>query len=109
VHGLALRAAGAGRRASPTAPVARALGAGGTRAWSAAERRALVRLAPVLGLIPDLGTWPSRERRALAEVIRAKGRTDETGYLRHLRRHRRLRRWLVALATPTPGGRRERG
>jgi hypothetical protein len=106
VHRLGLRATAAGRGASPAAlagRVARALGGGGRRAWPPAERLALERVAPVLALIPDLRAWPSRERRALAEVIRAKGRTDEAGYLRRLRGHGRLRRWLVDLARATPG------
>ena len=98
---LALRAAATGRHASPTGlatRMAQALGAGGGRAWRPAERVALERLAPVLALIPDPRTWPARERCALAEVIRAKARTDEAGYLRRLRSHGRPRRWLVALA-----------
>jgi hypothetical protein len=108
VRRLALRAAAAAaeRRAGPAAlaaRVARALGAGSRRDWLPAEWLALERLAPVLALIADLGTWPPRDRRALAEVIRAKGRTDEAGYLRRLRRHRRLRRWLIDLAGPTQG------
>jgi hypothetical protein len=101
VRPLALRAAAAGRHARParlTAWVSRALGTGRRPAWRPAERVALERLAPVLALIPDPRTWPARERCALAEVIRAKARTDEAGYLRRLRSHGRPRRWLVALA-----------
>jgi hypothetical protein len=103
--GLRAAAAVAGPHASPAslaARMAQALGAGRWRAWPPPERLALERLAPVLALIPDLGTWPPRERRALVEVIRAKGGTGEAGYLRRLRGHRRLRRWLVELAGETP-------
>jgi hypothetical protein len=103
---LALAAVGPAGRA-PAGQVARALGAARWRRWPVAERQAFARWAAVLARIPALEGWPARDRRALVALIRAKGREPEAGYLRGLRRHRRLRRALVALAAaPRPAGRR---
>jgi hypothetical protein len=105
---LGLEAAGRAARAGhgPDRALARALGAGRWRTWPPAERRAFARWAAVLAGVPGLGAWPVRDRRALRDLIRAKGRGPEADYLRRLREHRRLRRSLVALAAAPdrPGG-----
>ena len=78
----------------------RALQATGWHAWPAAERAALRRLAPILTRIPDLARWSTRDRRALVEIIRAKGGPEERVYLRHMQRHRRLREAVLRLGGP---------
>jgi hypothetical protein len=81
-----------------TARVARALGARSRAAWSREERRAFDRLSLVAALIPDLGAWPARDRRALVAVMRAKGSGSEREYAQRLDGHHRLREALERLA-----------
>lgn len=88
--------------AAPTEHVARLLGAGRWRAWPRPERVALERLAPILALIPDLAKWSARERRALVDVVRAKGGPREAEYLRRMRVHPGLRDSLLKLGGPEP-------
>ncbi len=100
VHRLGLRvAADTGRRGRVivTMAVARDLGAAGWRAWPRSEQVAFTRLAPVLALIPNLPRWRPRERRALVEVIRAKGGPREADYIMRLQAHPRLRASLLRL------------
>ncbi len=66
--------------------------------WTAEERQAFERWAPMVLALPGLTRWTRSERRALAEVTRAKGSVDELGYVRAFDRHRALRRALCALA-----------
>jgi hypothetical protein len=63
------------------------------------ERRAFSELALVLDLIPDLERCSAAERRAAAEIVRAKAGRSERGYLQGLQRHARLRRALIRLGT----------
>ncbi len=76
---------------------ARALRVGRRPAWPAAERAAFQDLAPVAALLPDLGRWPARDRRALIALFRAKGGPSEAAYFRLLRRQPRLRDGLARL------------
>jgi hypothetical protein len=69
----------------------------GLRGLARGERIALERWAP-LCLTLGAERWPSAERRALAEVILAKGGVREEAFARRLAGHRRLRRGLVALS-----------
>ena len=62
-------------------------------------RHAFSELALVLDLIPDLERWSGSERRAAAEIVRAKPGPSERAYLRGLQRHARLRRALIRLGT----------
>jgi len=50
--------------------------------WSRDEQAAFERLAPVASLLPALPQWPVNERRALAELLRAKGSTGEQDFAR---------------------------
>ena len=50
--------------------------------WARDEQAAFERLAPVASLLPALPTWPMNERRALAELLRAKGSTSEQEFAR---------------------------
>jgi len=77
--------------------VARDLGASGWRGWTADERRAFEGLAPLVALIPGLGGWPAREKRALVRLMRAKGARREIGYVEALRESHALRRALARI------------
>jgi hypothetical protein len=66
--------------------------------WDDGERLAFVRWAPLLLALPGLERWSPADRRAAAEVARAKGSRRESDYVQALDRHRPLRRALVALA-----------
>jgi len=85
------------RRASST-EVQSALGLNIDR-WREPERAAFADFALILALIPDLARWSAAERRALVRLLRAKAGADELVYLRLLQRHARLRRAIIALGT----------
>ena len=55
----------------------RVTGALGLPRLDGPAREALLALAPVLTLVPDLASWPPAERRALAALVRAKAAPDE--------------------------------
>ena len=73
-----------------TSNVVARLGIKDLSSWSKTEKEQLRRLAPVCGLIPDLGEWPRREKNALAALIRAKGRPSERSYAQAMSRHTRF-------------------
>ncbi len=54
--------------------------------WSQQERRALERFAPIVALTRPT-SWHAADKRALAELIRAKGGACEADYARRLSRH----------------------
>lgn len=72
-----------------------------------AEGRAFGDFALVLDLIPGLERWTRAERRAVAEIIRAKAGRSESRYLRLSQRHARLRAALIRLGSG-PGAPGER-
>ena len=78
--------------------VGRALGGSRRAEWPPAERRAFDRMSLVAALVPDLEAWSVADRRALVEIMRAKGSGTEMDYARRLDRHQRLRRTLESLA-----------
>ena len=80
------------------ADAGRLLGAGPDRDWSAGERLAWERWSPLVLVLPGVATWPARDRRALAQVVRAKGGVRESEFVRRFDRHRRLREALRRLA-----------
>ena len=57
----------------------------------AAERLAWRRWAPLVALLKSVERWPLADRRALVQVIRAKGGRRELEYLQRFDEHRRLR------------------
>ncbi len=77
--------------------VARCLSTPGWRRWPRAERMALERLAPILVLIPDLADWTPAEKRAVVRIVKARGASKESDYIRLLREHARLSRALCDL------------
>jgi hypothetical protein len=66
--------------------------------WSAGERAAFHRWAPVVLLLPGLERWSAGERLALAEVVRAKGGVRESEFVRLFDAHPRLPHALAKLA-----------
>lgn len=71
------------------------LGVRGLARWSIGERLAWRRWAPLVLLLPGLDRWSAAERRALVEVVRAKGGRRESKFVRRFDAHRRLRRTLA--------------
>jgi hypothetical protein len=59
------------------------------RSFSTAQREAWRRLAPVLVML-DVRRWSAEDRRALVEVVRAKGGRSERDYVVRYRAHPRL-------------------
>ncbi|MBL8348220.1 MAG: hypothetical protein JNN03_22505 [Rubrivivax sp.] len=92
------RLAGADREAAVAACAEALLRQCGLRGWggfSADERRAWDRLAPVVALF-EVGTWPLRERAALATLMRAKGAASERAFVAHTLAHPRFEAALLA-------------
>jgi hypothetical protein len=74
---------------------------GGTlRGWSAAERDAFQRWAPLVASLPGIGAWSRADKRALLVVIEAKGGNRESDALPPLQRHRALRQVIAKIARP---------
>jgi hypothetical protein len=73
-----------------------------TSSWSSAEQEAFDNFAVLMSLVPELRHWTSAEKRSLGEIIRAKAAPDESGYLRLLQQHRRLRDALLRLGSAPP-------
>ena len=46
----------------------------------------------------DVERWPAPDRRALVDVVKAKGGRRESDFVRLFDRHRRLRRAVLRLA-----------
>jgi hypothetical protein len=63
------------------------------------ERLAWNRWGPLVCLLPGVESWSPAERRALIEVIRAKGGRRESEYLRRFDAHERLRAACLELAS----------
>ncbi len=74
----------------------RLLGVRALAGWSADERHAWSRWAPLVTLLPGVSRWSVAERSALAEVIRAKGGQREDAFVRAFDAHPKLG---MALAT----------
>ncbi len=74
------------------------LGIAGLAGWSADERMAFHRWAPVVLLLPGLKRWSRAERVAVAAVIRAKGGLRESEFVRRFDAHQKLPRALARLA-----------
>ncbi len=79
----------------------RLLGVGTRRGWTDGEKLGFRRWAPLAATLPGVADWPLTDRRALAEVMRAKGGQRESDFVLRFDAHRRLRRALVRLARET--------
>jgi len=74
------------------------LDAGSGRAFSPGERLAWRRWAPLVCLLPGASRWSATQKRALVEVIRAKGGRRESDFVRRFDAHRPLRHAILRLA-----------
>ena len=82
------------------------LGLGSMKDLSPPERLAWRRWAPLVAVLPGLGRWSLRDRRALARVVIAKGGRRESDYAVAFDAHPRLRAAVRRLATaPRPRSR----
>ncbi len=76
-----------------------ALGVEAMRTWPVEEAHAFNDLAPAVAIVPDLTEWPSRDKRALVSLMRARGHTNGSEYIDRLRSHERvLRAWAALTA-----------
>jgi len=114
-HGITAAFAGEGapRRQTALAQMTRRLaGVLGVELadWSPRERDGLALLAPVIAQVADLDRWDAEERRALADLCRARTALDELPFVRQLRDHTRFRTALAQAAGAEPPSRgRRRG
>jgi hypothetical protein len=67
------------------------------RGWSPGEQLAWQRWSPLILLMPGVGTWTAAEKRALVKVVRAKGGRSESDFVLLFDAHRRLRRAVLKL------------
>jgi hypothetical protein len=65
---------------------------------SATERRGLAQFAPILAQIDDLADWPTADRDALTQIVRARWAVRERDFIAGMRGHDRLRVALGAAA-----------
>jgi len=65
--------------------------------WTPGERLAFTRWAPVVLVLPGVARWSLSERRALLDVIRAKGGPRESDFVQRFDAHARLRRAVLRL------------
>jgi hypothetical protein len=72
------------------------------RRWSATERVALERMAPLICCIPDLASWSLADRKQLARIVRAKGSWCERDYTHLTLGHKRFQQAIGYLADTTP-------
>jgi hypothetical protein len=62
------------------------------------ERLAWERWSPLVLVLPGVSGWSAGVKKALVEVVRAKGGRRESEFVRRFDRHRRLREALRRLA-----------
>lgn len=67
------------------------------RGWTAPEREAWSRWSPLVVALPGLPAWSTEQKKALANVIRAKGGRRETDYVERFDAHPRLARAVLRL------------
>ena len=70
------------------------------RGFSPGEHLAWRRWSPLIMLIPGVESWPAADKRALVEVVRAKGGRCESDFVWGFDAHRRLRRAVLKLVQP---------
>ncbi len=66
--------------------------------FTAAERLAWQRWAPIVASTPGIARWSPAERRALAAIVRAKGARRETEFVEKFARHPKLAKALFGSA-----------
>jgi hypothetical protein len=80
------------------AAAAELLGVRSTRGWSRGEKLWWRRWAPLVAVLPGLRRWTPAQRRALVEVVRAKGGPREADFVALFDAHRPLRNAVRKLA-----------
>src|ERR1051325_1119267 len=85
-------------RARAVQNLERALGIN-ANSWPDAGRTALHDFAVALSIVEDVERGSDGEKQTLVKVIRAKAGADETGYLKLMQKHRRLRRAMIQLGS----------
>ena len=80
---------------------ARRLGLRSFRGFSAGERQAWLRWAPLVTALPEVARWGAADRRALVQVIRAKGGRRDSDFVRLFDAHRPLQRAVLRLSART--------
>lgn len=100
IRSVAKRYGASGRSAARTSAAGawERLGLSAPESWPRGEREAWGRWGPLLMALPDVERWTRAEKRALVEVVRAKGGVSELEYSRRLHAHPRLQSALLALA-----------
>ena len=96
---MAKRFAGDRARAAETCEreAAARLGVPSFTGWSAAERHAWRRWAPLVTLLPDVAMWTPAQRATAVDVIRAKGGPREDAFVRAFDAHPKLGAALATL------------
>ena len=79
------------------------LGLRSLNGWDRSQRLALQRWSPLIGVLPGVSRWKTADRRALGDVVRAKGGRRESDYVRRFDAHRRLRCAVIALTQRAEG------
>jgi hypothetical protein len=77
------------------------LGVPALAGWSAAEREAWRRWAPLVVLLPGVESWSDADRAALTGVVRAKGGRRESDFVARFDAHVPLREALARLIATT--------
>jgi len=72
------------------------------QSWPAGERLAWERWSPLIVMLPGISRWRLQEKRALVQVVRAKGGRRESDFVTLFDKHRRLRRAILKLAEQAP-------
>ena len=85
-------------RSAAVKELARAIGVSADL-WPRAGLSALQDFAVTLSLVEDLREWSAAEKRALVKVIRAKAGLDESSYLKLMQKHARLRKAIIKLGS----------
>jgi hypothetical protein len=67
------------------------------RSWPTGERLAWERWSPLILTLPGISRWKQEEKRALVQVVRAKGGRRESDFVRLFDKHRPLRRAILKL------------
>ena len=80
------------------------LGVRSLAGWTPGERLAWERWSPLVLALGDVARWSAADRRALVDVVRAKGGRRESDFVRLFDRHRRLRRGVLGLAAAGVAG-----
>ena len=78
------------------------LGFPSRRRLSYGQRLAWDRWSPLLLTLPGVARWSVANKRALVEVVKAKGGRRESEFVLLFDRHRALQRAMLRLATAEP-------